>query len=158
MAPTYHDPAERGYLRLFYRDWHPTRLGKLATGALAWVSGLGLTPQVLLTLQVRGRRSGPAPRYCPGSRQAQRAALLGVYARRRFGVGAQRPRHGRKGFRQARPVTPCAAHRSPGRGTRPSPEGVLPSRHEWPSTLPGVAQCTALGVRCRSRALPRVPH
>ena len=57
MAPTYHDPAERGYLRLFYRDWHPTRLGKLVTGALAWVSGLGLTPQVLLTLQVRGRRS-----------------------------------------------------------------------------------------------------
>jgi len=58
MAPTYHDPAERGCLRLFYRDWHPTRLGKLVTGALAWVSGLGLTPQVLLTLQVRGRRSG----------------------------------------------------------------------------------------------------
>lgn len=58
MAPTYHDPAERGYLRLFYRDWHPTRLGKLVTRALAWVSGLGLTPQILLTLQVRGRRSG----------------------------------------------------------------------------------------------------
>ena len=58
MAPTYHDPAERGYLRLFYRDWHPTRLGKLVTGALACVSGLGLTPQALLTLQVRGRRSG----------------------------------------------------------------------------------------------------
>ena len=58
MAPTYHDPAERGYLRLFYRDWHPTRLGKLVTRALAWVSGRGLTPPVLLTLQVRGRRSG----------------------------------------------------------------------------------------------------
>jgi F420H(2)-dependent quinone reductase len=58
MTPTYHDPAERGYLRLFYRDWHPTRLGKLLTGALAWVSGLGLTPQVLVTLQVIGRRSG----------------------------------------------------------------------------------------------------
>ena len=28
------------------------------TGALAWVSGLGLTPQTLFTLQVRGRRSG----------------------------------------------------------------------------------------------------
>ena len=58
MASTYHDPAERGYLRLFYRDWHPTRLGKLVTRTLAWVSGLGLTPPVLLTLQVRGRRSG----------------------------------------------------------------------------------------------------
>src|SRR5690349_1308328 len=26
MEPKYHDPAERGCLRLFYRDWHPTRL------------------------------------------------------------------------------------------------------------------------------------
>ena len=59
MATTYRDPAERsGYLRLFYRDWRPTRLGKLVTGALAWLSGLGLTPRVLLTLQARGRRSG----------------------------------------------------------------------------------------------------
>ncbi len=52
------DPAERSHLRLFYRDWRPTRLGKLVNGALAWLSGLGLTPRVLLTLQVRGRRSG----------------------------------------------------------------------------------------------------
>ena len=58
MTTTYRDPAERsGYLRLFYRDWRPTRLGKLVTGALACVSGLGLTPRILLTLQVRGRRS-----------------------------------------------------------------------------------------------------
>ena len=33
MALTYDGPAERGYLRLFYRDWHPTHLGKLVTGA-----------------------------------------------------------------------------------------------------------------------------
>jgi deazaflavin-dependent oxidoreductase (nitroreductase family) len=59
MATTYHDPAERsGYLRLFYRDWRPTRLGRLANRAWAWLSGLGLTPRVLLTLQVKGRRSG----------------------------------------------------------------------------------------------------
>src|SRR5437867_10642286 len=59
MATTYRDPAERsGYLRLFYRDWRPTRLGRLVNGALAWLSGLGLTPRILLTLQVRGRRSG----------------------------------------------------------------------------------------------------
>ena len=51
------DPAERSHLRLFYRDWRPTRLGKLVNGAWAWLSGLGLTPRVLLTLQVRGRRS-----------------------------------------------------------------------------------------------------
>jgi len=52
------DPAERSHLRLFYRDWRPTRLGKLVNGAWAWLSGLGLTPRLLLTLQVRGRRSG----------------------------------------------------------------------------------------------------
>ena len=52
------DPAERSSLRLFYRDWRLTRLGKLVNGAFAWLSGLGLTPCVLLTLQVRGRRSG----------------------------------------------------------------------------------------------------
>ena len=55
---TRRDPAERSSLRLFYRDWRPTRLGKLVNGAFAWLSGLGLTPCVLLTLQVRGRRSG----------------------------------------------------------------------------------------------------
>jgi hypothetical protein len=53
------DPAEqRASLRWFYRGWRPTRLGKLVNGAWAWVSGLGLTPQILLTLQVKGRRSG----------------------------------------------------------------------------------------------------
>jgi len=55
---TRRDPAERSSLRLFYRDWRLTRLGKLVNGAFAWLSGLGLTPCVLLTLQVRGRRSG----------------------------------------------------------------------------------------------------
>jgi hypothetical protein len=59
MATTYRDPAERsGYLRLFYRDWRPTRLGRLVNGAWARLSGLGLTPRVLLALQVRGWRSG----------------------------------------------------------------------------------------------------
>ena len=57
-AMSYRDPAERGYLRLFYRDWHPTRLGKLVTRTLAWLSGLGLTPPNLLTLRVKGRGSG----------------------------------------------------------------------------------------------------
>jgi hypothetical protein len=53
------DPAEgRHELRWFYRDWRPTRLGTMWNGAMAWVSGLGLTPPILLTLQVRGRSSG----------------------------------------------------------------------------------------------------
>jgi hypothetical protein len=58
VAATYRDPAERSYLRFFYRDWRPTRLGKLVTGVLAWVAGLGVLPPILVTLQVRGRRSG----------------------------------------------------------------------------------------------------
>jgi deazaflavin-dependent oxidoreductase (nitroreductase family) len=58
MVQTYLDPAEGGHLRLFYRDWRPTRLGKLVNACWAWVAGMGLTPQILLTLEVKGRRSG----------------------------------------------------------------------------------------------------
>lgn len=53
------DPAEgRKYLRLFYRDWRPTRAGRIVNGAWAWLAGMGLTPEILLTLQVKGRTSG----------------------------------------------------------------------------------------------------
>jgi hypothetical protein len=59
MRASRRDPAERrGYLRFFYRDWRPTRLGRIWNRAYAWVSGLGLTPQILLTLQVKIRSSG----------------------------------------------------------------------------------------------------
>lgn len=52
------DPAESGYLRYFYRDWRPTRFGRLWNRAYAWISGLGLTPEILITLQVKSRRDG----------------------------------------------------------------------------------------------------
>jgi hypothetical protein len=53
------DPAEQnGYLRYFYRDWRPTRLGRISGRVLSWVTGLGLMPRILLTLQVKGRSSG----------------------------------------------------------------------------------------------------
>jgi hypothetical protein len=53
------DPAElSGYLRFFYRNWRPTRLGRIWSAVIAWVVALGLTPQILLTLQVRNRDSG----------------------------------------------------------------------------------------------------
>ena len=53
------DPAERsGYLRYFYRNWRPTRLGRIWNHAYAWLTGLGLTPEILITLQVRGRNDG----------------------------------------------------------------------------------------------------
>jgi hypothetical protein len=44
------DPAERRReLRWFYRGWRPTRLGRMWNGVMAWVSGVGLTPPILLT-------------------------------------------------------------------------------------------------------------
>jgi len=54
--PSREDPAERaGYLRFFYRGWRPTRLGRLWSRAYAWVSGLGLVPKILLTLETRDK-------------------------------------------------------------------------------------------------------
>ena len=55
MMPSLKDPAEQSYLRYFYRNWRPTRFGRIWNLAYAWVSGLGLTPQILITLQVKGR-------------------------------------------------------------------------------------------------------
>lgn len=59
MPASREDPAERsGYLRYFYRDWRPTRLGRFWSSTIAWLSGIGLTPRILLTLQIKNRRSG----------------------------------------------------------------------------------------------------
>jgi hypothetical protein len=56
---THKDPAEQsGYLRYFYRDWRPTRLGHFWSRAFAWVAGVGLTPPILTALQVRNRQTG----------------------------------------------------------------------------------------------------
>lgn len=57
--PLGEDPAERtGYLRYFYRGWRPTRLGRIWSRMYAWVSGLGLVPRMLLTLQTHEVVSG----------------------------------------------------------------------------------------------------
>jgi hypothetical protein len=45
-------------LRLFYRDWHPTRLGRWVNRVMCWWSGLGLPPNFQAALEVRGRKSG----------------------------------------------------------------------------------------------------
>jgi len=53
------DPAERNALmRLFYRDWHPTRLGRWVNRLQSWWSALGLPPALMAALEVRGRVSG----------------------------------------------------------------------------------------------------
>lgn len=52
--PSHEDPAERaGYLRYFYKGWRPTRVGRIWSRLYAWVSGLGLLPRILLTLQTK---------------------------------------------------------------------------------------------------------
>jgi hypothetical protein len=51
------DPAEKGYLRFYYRDRRPTQFGSFSNRAWAWVCGLGLTPEWLVTLRVRSQRS-----------------------------------------------------------------------------------------------------
>jgi deazaflavin-dependent oxidoreductase (nitroreductase family) len=53
------DPAERrALMRLFYRDWRPTRLGRWANRLSGWWSGLGLPPRSMAVLEVSGRTSG----------------------------------------------------------------------------------------------------
>jgi hypothetical protein len=53
------DPAEKdGYLRYFYRGWRPTLLGRAWTRIYAWMAGLGLLPELLVSLCTKDRRSG----------------------------------------------------------------------------------------------------
>jgi hypothetical protein len=52
------DPAENGWLRLYYRNRRPTRFGRFSNQVWAWLTGLGLLPPILITLQVKDRRNG----------------------------------------------------------------------------------------------------
>jgi deazaflavin-dependent oxidoreductase (nitroreductase family) len=61
---THSDPAERSrLLRLFYRDWRPTRVGRWINRLAARWSALGLSAKDAV-LEVRGRTSGQ-PRSTP---------------------------------------------------------------------------------------------
>lgn len=58
-SSTHPDPAERSaIMRLFYRGWRPTRLGRWVNRLQGWWSGLGLPPRRMAALEVRGRASG----------------------------------------------------------------------------------------------------
>src|SRR5262245_2518200 len=53
------DPAERrALMRMFYRNWRPTHLGRWVNRFWCWWSGLGLPPRFQAALEVRGRASG----------------------------------------------------------------------------------------------------
>ena len=60
MNSTRHaDPAERSLLlRLCYRDWRPTPLGRRVNQIQGWWSAIGLPPSFMAVLEVRGRKSG----------------------------------------------------------------------------------------------------
>jgi deazaflavin-dependent oxidoreductase (nitroreductase family) len=45
-------------MRLFYRNWRPTLLGRWVNRLQGWWSALGLPPAFMATLEVRGRTSG----------------------------------------------------------------------------------------------------
>jgi deazaflavin-dependent oxidoreductase (nitroreductase family) len=45
-------------MRLFYRDWRPTRFGRWVNQLQCWWSGIGLPPRLMAALEVRGRTSG----------------------------------------------------------------------------------------------------
>jgi deazaflavin-dependent oxidoreductase (nitroreductase family) len=53
------DPAEHSALmRLLYRNWRPTRIGRWVNRFWGWWSGLGLPPKFQAALEVAGRKSG----------------------------------------------------------------------------------------------------
>lgn len=55
----FQDPAERHTrMRLYYRNWRPTRLGRWVNGLWGWWASLGLPPSFQVALEVRGRVSG----------------------------------------------------------------------------------------------------
>jgi deazaflavin-dependent oxidoreductase (nitroreductase family) len=58
MSTPERDPAERGFMRFFYNDWRPTRLGRIANRIMGWWSATGLPPSLQQTIEVRGRKSG----------------------------------------------------------------------------------------------------
>jgi hypothetical protein len=56
---THSDPAEQSALmRLFYRNWRPTLLGRFVNRFWCWWSGLGLPPKFQAALEVQARTSG----------------------------------------------------------------------------------------------------
>ena len=130
MEQSLKDPAEESYLRYFYRDRRPTRFGRLWNCAYAWMSGLGLTPQVLITLQVRARSSG---RLCStilvgasfeGSRYV--VSMLGENSDWVKNVRAA----GGEGFHQAGSVASGHPKGDSPRGPSSHPEDLEPGRHK----------------------------
>lgn len=90
-------------MRLFYRNWRPTRIGRWLNQFQAWWSGLGLPPKLMAALEVPGRSSG---------RTRSTAVVITSVAGRRYLVSMLGPQsdwvqnvgaaHGRAVIRQGR--------------------------------------------------------
>lgn len=83
-SPMHPDPAEESaVMRLFYRNWRPTRLGRWVNGLQTWWSGLGLPPSIMAALEVPGRASG---------RRRATAVVIARVAGKRYLVSMLGPR------------------------------------------------------------------
>jgi hypothetical protein len=159
MNSTRHsDPAERSALmRLFYRNWRPTRLGRWVNRFACWWSGLGLPPRFQAVLEVRGRTSG--------SRRSNPVVIATVEGKRYLvsvlGPGSDWVRNveAAKWRRRYPPGTPTP--RSP-RGSAAgakstNPPRVRANRVERSTALPAYRQRAAVRLGGGRRALSRVP-
>jgi hypothetical protein len=55
---SYPDPAERGlFMRLLYRDWKPTLLGRWVGRLMIWWNGLSPSPGIVAVLEVKDSAS-----------------------------------------------------------------------------------------------------
>jgi hypothetical protein len=67
-------------MRLFYRNWRPTSLGRWVNRFSGWWSGIGLPPKFMAVLEVRGRIR-PQALEPSGDRHRGGRPLLGIDAR-----------------------------------------------------------------------------
>jgi hypothetical protein len=151
--PSHSDPAERSALmRLLYRDWRPTRLGRWANRFACWWSGLGLPPRFQAALEVPGRTSG---------RRRSNPVVIATVEGKRYlvsmlGPGSDWVKNVERAWRRRYPPgTPTP--RSP-RGSAAGAEGANPprvraNRVERPTALPAPRRRAAVRLRGDRRAL-----
>ena len=161
------DPAERRTLmRLFYRDWRPTRVGRWVNRLQGWWSGLGLPPRFMAALEVRGRVSGhrrsTAVVIAAVDGQHYLVSMLGPGSDWVQNVAAA---HGEAVLRQGRRrrCTSCWCRQSSGHrssaSTCASPRAAVstsrsPSARRWPSS-----RRSPSGIRCTGLIPPQAtPH
>jgi hypothetical protein len=154
---THSDPAERSpLLRLFYRDWRPTSIGRWVNRLAGWWSGLGLSSREMAVLEVRGRASG---------RRRSTPVVIATVEGKRYLVSMLGPGSDwvknveasrgdavlRQGRRRPVHLVGCAAGRE---GTHP--QRVRAGRDERPPPPPGGSRRAAVRVPDDRRELSGV--